>query len=141
LQITCTYNPVSDQNWLITDFWNLGETDDVTLVHSTFRDNRFVGQETYEKVFERLKIQDINLYNIYALGIPGKAVEGLIYTYENIASVPEEAKRLGYGLDFGYNHPACLVGLYEWNDGIIIDEEFHKNGMINGDIVAYVKEN
>jgi len=81
----------------------------VTLVHSTFRDNRFVGQETYEKVFERLKIQDINLYNIYALGIPGKAVEGLIYTYENIASVPEEAKRLGYGLDFGYNHPACLV--------------------------------
>lgn len=65
----------------------------------------------------------------------------MIYSYENIGSVPEEAKRLGYGLDFGYNHPACLVGLYEWNDGIIIDEEFHKNGMINGDIVKYLQEN
>ena len=33
------------------------------------------------------------------------------------------------------------MALYEWNDGIVIDEEFHKNGMINGDIVAYLKEN
>ena len=141
LQLTCTYNPVSDQNWLITDFWNYGSTDDVECIHSTYKDNRFVGQEQYDKVFERLKVQDPNMYQIYALGIPGKAVEGLIYSYNTIWSVPEEAKLLGYGLDFWYNHPACLAGLYEWNDGIIIDEEFHKNGMINGDIVAYLKEN
>jgi len=41
---------------------------------------------------ERLKRQDINLYNIYALGIPGKAIEGLIFNYEIIPSIPEEAK-------------------------------------------------
>lgn len=141
LQMTCSFNPVSDQSWLITDFWNLGNTDEVELIHSTYKDNRFVGQEQYDKVFERLRLQDPNLYQIYALGIPGKAVEGLVYTYATIPSVPEEAKLLGYGLDFGYNHPACLVALYEWNNGIIIDEEFHKSGMINGDIVAYLKAN
>lgn len=141
LQITCTYNPTSDQHWLITDFWNNGNTDNVECIHSTFRDNRFVWQETYEQVFNRLKEQDPNLYNIYALGIPGKAVEWVIYSYENIPEVPENARLLWYGLDFWYNHPACLAWLYEWNDGIIIDEEFHKNGMINGDIVKYMQDN
>lgn len=139
LQLTCTYNPVSDQSWLITDFWNYGSTADVECMHSTYKDNRFVGHEQYDKVFERLRLQDPNLYGIYALWIPWKAVEGLIYKYDSIASVPEEAKLLGYGLDFWYNHPACLVALYEWNDGIVIDQEFHKSGMINGDIVEYLK--
>ena len=98
--MTCTYNPISDQHWLITDFWVYGSTQDVECLHSTYKDNRFVGQEQYDKVMERLRLQDINLYNIYALGIPGKAVEGLIFSYENISEIPEEAKYHGPGLDF-----------------------------------------
>lgn len=141
LTLTCTYNPISDQHWLITDFWNYGTNENQLCIHSTYKDNRFIGHEEYERVFNRLKTQDPNLYNIYALGIPGKAVEGLVYSYENISSVPEEAKFLVYGLDFGFNHPACLVALYEWNGGIVIDEVFHKSGMVNEDYPKEFKEN
>ncbi len=140
LQIVCTYNPVSDQHWLITDFWVFGSTEDVECIHSTYRDNRFVDQEQYGAMFARILEKDPNLYNIYAKGIPGQAVEGLIYTYESIPAVPEEAKFISRGLDFGFIHPACLVGLYEWNGGIVIDEEFHKSGMINKDILARMIE-
>ena len=140
LQMTCTYNPISDQHWLITDFWVYGSTQDVECLHSTYKDNRFVGQEQYDKVMERLKLQDINLYNIYALGIPGKAVEGLIFTYENISEIPEEAKYHWPWLDFWYNDPTALVDVYEWNGAIILDERLYKRQMTNRDIIDFLRK-
>ena len=139
LQMTCTYNPISDQHWLITDFWNIWSTEDVECMHSTYKDNRFVWQENYDKVMERLKNTDINLYNIYALWIPGKAVEGLIFTFSEISSVPDEAKLKGYGLDFGYNDPTAMTGVYEWNDWIVLDEVLYKSNFIAKDIIEFLK--
>lgn len=141
LQLTCTYNPISDQHWLITDFWVFGSTDDIECLHSTYKDNRFVWQEQYDKVMERLKKQDINLYNIYALGIPWKAIEGLIFNYESIPEVPEGAKYHWPWLDFWYNDPTALIDVYEYNGDIILDERLFKNNMITRDIIAWLKDN
>lgn len=140
LQMTCTYNPISDQHWLITDFWVYGSTQDVECLHSTYKDNRFVGQEQYDKVMERLKAQDINLYNIYALGIPGKAVEGLIFSYSDIDSVPENAKRIAYWLDFWFNDPTAMTGVYEYNGWIILDEELYRSNYTTQDIIQFLKK-
>lgn len=141
LQITCTYNPISDQHWLITEFWNKWETDDVALCHSTYKDNRFIWHEQYDKVMERLKQQDIRMYNIYALGIPGKAIEGLIFPdYEIIKEIPQGALKKWYGLDFWYNDPAALVWVYEYNDWFILDEELYRSNMTNQDIVSFMKK-
>lgn len=97
---TLSFNPVSDRHWLITDHWNHGEGSERLLIHSTYLDNRFVDRRQYEVVFNRLRVSNPNLWNIYAKGIPGKAVEGLVYDYETIPRVPLEAKLVGYGLDF-----------------------------------------
>lgn len=140
LQITCTYNPVSDEHWLITDFWNLWSTKNVYLLHSTYKDNRFVDQVQYWEIYERIKEKDINLYNIYALWIPGKAVEWLIYTYTIIAELPKEAKLSWYWLDFWFTHNACLLWIYEWNWWIILDEVFHRPWLITKDIIWILED-
>lgn len=92
-------------------------------------------------MLEALKEKSEDAYNRHALGLWTDALQGLVYQYEEIPNIPEDAKRIGYGLDFGFNHPACLLGCYEWNGGIVLDEEFHRSGMINGDIVAYLEGN
>ena len=138
MQITCTFNPDLIEHWINQEFWQNWENNDVCLLHTTFFDNKWIGPE-FQTVMDRLK-NDINAYNMNALGLWGTNKEGLVYEYENIQTVPENAKFLWYGLDFGYNHPAVLVGLYEWNDSIIIDEEFYKSWMINSDIVDFLKE-
>lgn len=139
LQITCTFNPISSKHWIIEKLWNKWTTEDVECLHSTYLDNRFVGKDQYKKVFERLKIQDPRLYDIYALWIPGKAIEWLIFDYEVIPSLPPEAKLKGYWLDFGYNDPTALVAVYEYNNDIILDECIYKTHLTNQDIINELK--
>ena len=141
LQITCSFNPISDQHRTITDFRNKWNTDDIECLHTTYKDNRFVWQEEYEKVMERLKKQDIRLYNIYALGIPWKAVEWLIFDkYTIIKEIPEEAKLKWYWLDFWYNDPMALIGIYEYEWKIILDEVLYKEHLTNKDFIEILKE-
>ena len=140
MQITCTLNPGKKKHWINRQYWSKGNTDRVELLHTTYLDNKWVGPE-YARVLEALKEKSEDAYKKHALGLWTDALQGLVYKYEEIPNIPEDAKRMGYGLDFGFNHPACLVGCYEWNDAIVLDEEFHRSGMINGDIVTYLDEN
>ena len=139
LQITCSYNPISDQHWLITDFWNYWSTNEVECIHSTYKDNRFVWQEQFEKVMNRLKEQDINMYNIYALWKPGKLIEWIIFNYTIINKIPEQARLKGYWLDFWYNDPTALIWIYEYNDNIILDEIIYKSYMNNQELINLMK--
>jgi len=141
LQITLTFNPIDKDHWLNTDLWSLWENEDTTLLHSTYRDNKFAGDQ-YEKVMNRLKEQDPNMFAIYALGEWWNRVEGLVFEFEEIDEVPEEAKRLGYGQDFWFtNDPSALIDLYQWNWWVIWDEVFYRTGLTNGDIVNLYKAN
>lgn len=134
-----TFNPISDEHWINTDFWQHGNTRDVELKRTTYLDNRFVGDQ-YAKVMERLKEQDPRMYAIYALGEWGKAVEGLIFNYEDIDCVPDGARFIAYGQDFGYtNDPSAFIGVYEYNNEIILDEVFYRPGLTNQDIANLYK--
>lgn len=139
LQIVLTYNPVDKDHWLNTDFWARGENADTTLIHTTYKDNKWAWEQ-YEKVMARLKEQDPNMYKIYALGEWWNLVEWLIFTFELIDEVPEGAKLLWHGQDFGYtNDPSALVSVYQWNEGIILDERIYLTGLTNSDLVAQYK--
>lgn len=140
MQITTTFNPIDEEHWLNTDFWQNGETDEVALLHTTYLDNRFIGEQ-YQRVMDRLKEQDPRTWEIYALGKWGKPAEGLIFTFEEIDSVPEAAKLLGYGLDFGFtNDPSAFVGAYQYDQSIILDEEFYRTGLTNPDIANLFRD-
>lgn len=140
MQISATLNPISDDHWINTDFWQYGSTEDVELKHTTFLDNRFIGDQ-YAKVLERLKANP-RMYDIYALGKWGRAVEGVIFDYEDIDCVPENATLLGYGQDFGYtNDPSAFTAIYRYNGEIILDEVFYRPGLTNPDIAGLYKTN
>lgn len=140
LQITLTYNPIDKEHWLNTFVWEKGENKETTLLHTTYRDNKWAGPH-YEAVMQRLKEQDPNMYAIYALGEWWNRVEGLIFTFELIDDVPEGATLLGHGQDFWYtNDPSAFVSVYQWNGGIILHERIYLTGLTNSDLVAQYKE-
>jgi phage terminase large subunit len=81
-----------------------------------------------------------NWYKVYGLGELG-SLEGVIFKdWKQIDSLPQDAKLLGYGLDFGYtSDPSACVGLYKYNDGYILDEVLYRTGMLNRDIYNHCK--
>lgn len=135
LQITTTTNPIDEDLWINRDFWEKGETEDVTLCHSTFLDNRWVGEE-YKNVMERLKKENPAYYNIYALGLWGSKLEGLVFPkYETVEAIPLSAKFIAYGLDFGYeNDPTALVGVWEIEGNRFYQEFLCEKKLIFSDI-------
>ena len=81
-----------------------------------------------------------NWWRVYGLGLLG-SLEGVIFTnWKQIASVPPEARLIGYAMDFGYtNDPTTLIAAYQWNDTVIWDELLYQTGMTNGDIAKVLK--
>jgi phage terminase large subunit len=69
-------------------------------------------------------------------------LEGTIFNnWEEIDKIPEEARLIGYGLDFGYsNDPSALVGVYKYNEKIIIDEVIYSKGLLNSDLNNLFKQ-
>lgn len=139
LQITCTLNPVDAENWINERFWKVWQTDDVELLHSTYLNNRFIGDE-YRKVMERLSKDNPSYYKIYALW-EWWILEGRIFdNWTSIEKIPDEAKLLGYGLDFWFtNDPTSMVALYRYNSGIIVDEMLYSTWLTNQDIASRLK--
>ena len=75
-----------------------------------------------------------DIYKHKWLGEPS-TLKGLIYNWERIEKIPEEAEYLGNGLDFGYtNDPTALIDVYKWNDGYIVDEVLYQRGLKNREI-------
>ncbi|MEC4050654.1 phage terminase large subunit [Flavobacterium sp. SUN046] len=67
-----------------------------------------------------------NKWRVYGLGLVG-TLEGQIYKWQVIQSIPPEAELLSYGLDFGFNDPTVLVELYKYGSGYIINERLYKD--------------
>lgn len=76
---------------------------------------------------------------VYILGEIGN-LEGVIFNnWKLIDTIPQEARLLGYGLDFGYsNDPTAIVEVYKWNDQRILNEICYQKGLSNSDIAKKI---
>lgn len=81
-----------------------------------------------------------NWWRVYGLGLIG-SLEGVVFSnWSQIASVPKEARLIGYALDFGYtNDPTTLVAAYDWNGTTIWDEMIYQAGLKNPDIAHMMR--
>jgi phage terminase large subunit len=72
---------------------------------------------------------------VYGLGEVGM-LEGVIFeNWKEIDKVPQDARLVGIGLDFGYtNDPTAIIEVYNWNGKRIVNELVYRNGMLNSDI-------
>jgi phage terminase large subunit len=81
-----------------------------------------------------------NWWKVYGLGQLG-SLEGVIFSnWSMIGSIPETAKLLGYGQDFGFtSDPAATIAVYTYNGKIILHELVYKRGLLNVDLVKEYK--
>ena len=136
-QIYFTFNPVDQHHW-INQILVQGGKYDVYEDVSTYRDNPFLAPQRVKRI-EQLINQDDNYYRIYNQGEWG-SLKNLIYSGFKIVNIPAEPSEVTYGLDFGFNHPSCLVKIY-WKDNKFISQELlYKSELTNTMLIEEVKE-
>jgi phage terminase large subunit len=137
------YNP-TNLFWVDKELIGNKDTDFVTL---TYKDNNAL-PETIITEIEKAKIKAqtstywSNWWKVYGLGQIGSLEGVCIPDWKEIDNIPEDAKLIAYGMDFGYSvDPTTLIGLYKWNNAYIFDEVLYKKGMLNRDISLYLQRN
>lgn len=136
------YNPVNK-------FWVHNEVlieDDSELLILTYKDNEALSNTIINELLSKRKKAEKSEYwknwcKVYIDGEIGQ-LEGVIYNYNEIDYIPENAELLGIGLDFGYtNDPAAAVAVYKYNNEILLDEIFYLKGLSNRNIANLFKTN
>ncbi len=132
--IYLSLNPIDEGNWIARD---LIKQDDVEVVHSTYKNNRFLGAD-YVKMLEDSIKQSENFYRVYALGEWGK-LENLIYrNYKVIPELPDmDGAKWVYGLDFGLVNPSAIIKVYLLNGTFYLEERLYKTDLTNSDIIEF----
>lgn len=140
LQLTLTFNPIDEEHWIKSYFFDNPTVNEKTnIIRTTYKDNKFI-DEAYKAELEGYQFIDKNYYKIYALGEWGGITEGRIFPiWEQIDSFPE-IDGFWYGLDFGYsNDPTAIVKTIKWRERTYFDEICYQTGMTNGDIANLFK--
>lgn len=134
-KVVIDYNPSDEFHWI---YDQVLVRDDVEFYQTTYKDNPFLSDVIKEEI-ERLKTIDENYWKIYGLGERGQS-RSLIYSFNTIKEIPSEAKRVSYGLDFGFtNDPTCLVETFTEGDNMYVKEHIYRTGMTNQDIANEFK--
>ncbi|HTK21831.1 MAG TPA: terminase large subunit [Mucilaginibacter sp.] len=120
-----------------TAFWvhdNLLGHDDVQLIISDHRHNPFLDNAMHSKI-ESIKELDEEQWKVYARGLTGK-ISGLVLTnWQLCNSIPQDARLIGLGLDFGFtNDETGCIEVYRYNGELWINELIYETSLTNLDI-------
>jgi phage terminase large subunit len=130
------YNPSDEYHWI---YDHVIPRDDASFYKSTYLDNPFLNQETIDEI-ERLRDTDEYYWTVYGLGERGISRE-TIFRSDVYSELPERAKFLAWGLDWGYaNDPTALVKVYEHDHALYIEEVLYSGGLTNSDIGDKLKD-
>jgi len=135
-QVFIDFNP-SETFWYNDQLEN---RDDITIIHSTYKDNPFLPDEQVYEI-ERLQHTDQQYYQIYALGQFAGSFDR-IYQYIPVDDIPvNSAKLVALGMDFGFtNDPTTLVEIWKDNDDLYLNELIYERGLTNQDIANRLGE-
>lgn len=136
-QVFADYNPSDNQSW-IYDLIDQRK-DEVDFIKSTYLDNTFLEQSIIDEI-EKLKDTDQDYWRIYGLGERG-SLKDLVYTFNEVDSLPENVQLVGVGLDFGFSHdPTAVVAVYKRDEELYFDELLYERGLTNFDLIEKLKE-
>lgn len=134
IQYTLCYNPIDEFHWLNTEIHDEQPAEHF-FFHTTYKDNlKLLAKDPgYADRLESKKESNPNYYRVYAKGLWGRVVEGLIYeVFQTGVVFPKD--EFGnddihfYGLDFGFSNPTALVAQH-------IEDALPKNKLINKEIL------
>ena len=145
-----------------TLFWGDDYVNENNLLTLTYEDNEFLSESEvksileykkkgfyrpdlpFDKLFEESNIKNkywANKWRVYGLGLVG-SLDGVIFeNWDLIDNIPQEARKIGRGLDFGYtNDPSSSVDVYVYNDFRLLDELFYLKGLSNSQIAKKIPD-
>ena len=129
-RIILDYNPSYEFHWI---YDKVKTRDDADFFKTTYKNNKFL-EESIIKEIERLQYTDENYWRIYGLGEIGQS-KSTIFDFREIETIPENAKFISLGMDFGFsNDPSVLCKIYLHDTNIYCEELFYRTGMTNRDI-------
>lgn len=140
-QLILSFNPTDQYGWieqkLVGGQSFVGKVD---VIHSTYKDNPFLDDE-YIQILEDLKSQDVNAYQVFALGEYGILTEVIYSPYTVLNSFPETFDEVIYGLDFGFNNPTALIkiGIKDKLE-YYLDQKLYQTHLTNQQLIQKLQE-
>ena len=135
------FNP-ANEFWVHTEL--KGEVDSDFLI-LTYKDNealdyRIVKEIEKNKAKSKTSAYWENWWRVYGEGLVGM-LEGVVFSnWKIIDKIPDEAKLLGYGVDFGYSvDPNSIIEVYNLDGKRILNEICYETGLVNSEIAKRMK--
>ena len=135
-EVYLDFNPANE-------FWvhrEVKDEPDADFLILTYKDNEALDKGIVQQIEKnRLKAKTSaywrNWWTVYGEGKVGQ-LQGAVFTnYKTIDKIPEEARLIGIGLDFGYSaEPTAIIAGYKYNEQRILDEMTYQTGLLNSDI-------
>jgi len=135
-EVYLDFNP-ANEFWVHTELKHESDADFIIL---TYKDNEGLDEGIVAQIEKnRLKAKTSaywdNWWRVYGEGKIGQ-LQGAVFTnYSIIDKIPEEARLIGIGLDFGYSaDPTAIIEIYTYNNQRILNERAYQTKMLNSDI-------
>ena len=142
-EIFLDFNP-ANEFWVHTE---LKHEDDSDFLILTYKDNEALDERIVKEIEKnRAKASTssywANWWRVYGLGEIGM-LEGVVFSnWKMIDKIPNEAKLIGYGLDFGFtNDPTAIIEIYNYNGQRIVNEIVYQTGLVNNEISKKLQKN
>ena len=134
-EVYLDFNPANE-------FWahELKQDSNAQFLKLNYLDNEALDKNIIfeiEKAKEKAKTSAYwkNWWMVYGLGEIGNLQGVVLENWTQIDEVPEDAKLIGYGLDFGYSaDPTAICSIHLWNGKRIVNEVCYQTKLVNEEI-------
>jgi phage terminase large subunit len=135
-EVFLDYNPTAEF-WVQTELEGQEDAEKIIL---TYKDNEALDKGIIDQIEKNIKKAETSNYwrnwvNVYVNGVIGR-LEGIVFSnWQTIDTIPNEARLIGIGIDFGYtNDPTSIIEVYKMNETRILNEVTYQTGLLNSDI-------
>ena len=147
LQLFCSFNPVSKENWVYKKWFDekaVYDKENTVILKTTYKHNKFLPQSYIDALEEKIN-SNPQYYKVYALG-EFATLDGLVFQnwrVEEFDAMELAAAGLEHraGLDIGWVDKTAIIDtLYDKdNKTIYVFNEFYKSGCQLSEIVEAAK--
>ncbi len=140
-RVIVDFNP-TNEFWAHTKLVQDKSRKDVVFGKFTYKDNEGLDTESIAAIEARRGDGKSNWWRVYGLGEIG-SLEGNVYEgWTAIDEIPEDAKLLRYGVDFGFsNDPTAVVTVFEAENGdIYLKQELCQTKLLTPDLIMKLQE-
>ena len=148
LQLFCSFNPVSKENFVFKKWFDIKAKYDVAntmILKTTYKDNKFLPQSYIDALEEKIN-SNPQYYKVYALG-EFATLEGLVITNWKIQtfdamSLAASGLEHRAGVDLGYIDKSAIIDtLYDReHKTIYVFNEFYKSGCQLSELATAIKD-